>query len=122
MLKNRKNIVTFSLTTLACGAVLFATGCSTLQTKTQSIVSTASTTLETANAAGAEKYAPETMKSANQYMDKAKAALGENRFIDAQKYAEKATVDSELAGVQAIKNERSSEISSLREKIAKLMP
>lgn len=122
MLKNRINIGRLSLAMLTVGVVLLATGCSTLQTKTQSVVSTASATLETANAAGAEKYAPETMKSANKYMALAKTALGENRFMDAQKYAEKATVDSELAGVQAVKNERSSEISSLREKISQLMP
>ncbi len=119
MFRNRERL---SLAMLTVGAVLLTTGCSTLQTKTQSVISTASTTLETANALGAEKYAPETMNSANKYMALAKTALGENRFMDAKKYAAKAMAVSDLAGVQAIKNERTSEISALREKISQLMP
>jgi len=122
MLKDHINKRSFALAALAFGTVLFATGCSTWQEKTQGIVSQASTSLETANALGAEKYAPKVMESANKYMAMAKQALGEGRLQDAQRYAEKATVDSELAGVQANNGGHGDEIKSLQEKLAKLMP
>ncbi|NOY73398.1 MAG: DUF4398 domain-containing protein [Gammaproteobacteria bacterium] len=122
MLKYRQSIKKFTVVTLAAGAVLLVTGCSTLQTQTQSFVTKASSTLDMANTAGAEKYAPKIMELANKNITLAKSALGENRYQDAQQYAEKSIVESERAGVESKKNERSSEISALREQIAKLMP
>ncbi len=116
---NKRNIV---LAILSSGILITATGCSTWQEKTQGIVSKASTSLEKANSLGAEKYAPSTMQSADKYITLAKQALENGKFPDAQRHAEKASVDAQLAGIQASSGERNDKIKSLQEQISKLMP
>ena len=103
-----------------CAAFAFS-GCTTWQNNVQSQVTTARTVIDTAKSAGAERYAPDTIQSADKHIAQAQQLIILGKFPDAARAAEQAVADGQLAAAQAQAGGRNAEVQALRQEISSLM-
>jgi hypothetical protein len=104
--------------------ILFTTlvsGCATWQNKTAGMIDQAKDAINLAKVGGADKYAPKLLASADNNLDLARQALQAQNFASAQRFAEKAIVDSEHAQLATDKLAQDEKLASLREQLANLM-
>jgi hypothetical protein len=107
--------------TAAVCAALALSACATWRDNVQSQLGDAKKVIDTAKSAGAERYAPETIKSADKYVAQAQQLITLGKFQDASRSVQQALADGQLAKVQAESGGRNAEIQGLREEIASLM-
>ncbi len=119
MLNNKKPRVRQLVVTMSFIVLSSLLGaCSSMSMKTNELVSTATNLVDLARGAGAEKYAPEMLKSATDYLAEANRSATGGNYIAARRYAERAISDAQLAEAQAQEGSRNAQIAALREEIA----
>lgn len=102
-------------------AMLGLGACATWHDNVQSQLNNAKKVIDTAKSAGAERYAPATVKSADMYVAQAQQLIGLGKYQEASRSVQQALADGQLAKVQADGGGRDAEIQSLRAEIASLM-
>jgi hypothetical protein len=103
-----------------CAAVGLS-ACATWRDNVQSQFGTAKTAIDAAKAAGAQRYAPETIKSAESYLAQAQTLLGAGQYQGATRSIQQAVAGAQLAKVQAESGAKNAQVESLRQEIAGLM-
>ncbi len=83
----------------ACAAVLIA-GCASVPPPTEQIA-VSKVSIANAVSAGGAEYAPVEMRSAQEKLDRANAAMAKEDYADARRYAEQAQADARLAEKKA---------------------
>lgn len=107
-------------------ALLALGGCATTSNAPVEQLAVARSAVNDAASAGSAEYAPVDLRSAQEKLDRANAAMADKRYDDARRYAESAEADAKLAAVtarsakaQRAVNEVESGIRALREEIAR---
>lgn len=101
-------------------AVLGLSGCATWKDSVQSQLNNAKSVITTAKSAGAERYAPDTIKSADNYVAQAQQMISLGKFEAASRSAQRALADAQLAKAQADSGKSTAEVQALRKEIASL--
>lgn len=104
----------------ALAAMLSVSGCATYQQKVQATVDNSKAAIDAAKAAGAEQFAPQTIKSAEDNLAQAQQLLDIGKLQGAQSSAQRALADSQLAQEQAQTAKLNTQIEGLRQEIAAL--
>ena len=107
-------------------ALLALSGCATTSTAPVEQLAVARSAVNDAASAGSAEFAPVELRSAQEKLDRANAAMADKAYDDARRYAEAAEADAKLAAVtarsakaQRAVTEVESGIRALREEIAR---
>ncbi len=101
-------------------AVLSLGACATWQDNVQSQVDNAKKVIDTAKAAGAERYAPEVVRTADAYAAQASEFISLGKFQEASRTAQQALATGQLAQERTATASRSADIQALRSEISNL--
>jgi len=111
---------------VAALAALALSGCATTSNAPVEQLAVARSAVNDAASAGSAEFAPLELRSAQEKLDRANAAMADKAYDDARRYAEAAEADAKLAAVTArsVKAQRAvteveSGIRALREEIAR---
>lgn len=111
---------------MAVAALALLAGCAGTPEAPHQALARAEASIENAERSGAREYGTEELDSAREYLSQARAAIDREEMIVAERYAERAAVDAELAAAMA-RNQMAQEsvqelnqsIEVLREEIAR---
>jgi hypothetical protein len=109
-------------TTAAClaGTVLALSACASTSEMTSRSMGRADRAIELAEESGAQEYASTTLAQAREKASAAESALEENEEVRAQRFAEQAEVEAELAFAQTNRRKTEESLMKMNESIADL--
>lgn len=105
---------------LVSASVLGASGCATWQNSAQAKLDDARKLVELSKSTGAEKFAPETVRTASDYLDKANALLAAGNVAGAEDNIGRAVAAAQLAKAESESGETVASIDKLKAQIASL--
>lgn len=121
MHKTRNKMLNRTVFAVVTASAVTLSGCATWQNQVEDQVAKASSTLEAAKVAGASRFAPDIIKSSENYLSQAQQLLQAGKLEDATQSALKASADAQLAIEQAEAGGKNDKIDALRQEIASLM-
>lgn len=121
MLKNRNRKLNRTVLAVVTAGAITVAGCATWPNQVEDQVTKASSALEAAKIAGASRFAPDIVKSSENYLGQAQQLLQEGKLEEATRSALKASADAQLAFEQAEAGGKNDKIETLRQEIASLL-
>lgn len=107
---------------IAAACVVAALGaCASWRDNVHGQLDNARSVVGAAKTAGAERYAPEILASADNYLRQAEQYLIMGKLEDATRNIQQAAADGQLAKAQAETRSTSTQVEQLRQEIASLM-
>lgn len=118
--KTRNKTLNKTVMAVVTAAAVTVAGCATWHNQVEDQVAQANRALEAAKVAGASRFAPDIVKSSENYLSQAQQLLQAGKLEDATRSALKATADAQLAIEQTEAGGKNDKIEALRQEIASL--
>lgn len=101
----------------AVAALVLLAGCASTPEAPHQALARAEASIDNAEQSGARQYGTDALDSARQHLTQARAAVDREEMIAAERHAEKAAVDAELAAAMARNQKAQASVREINESI-----